>query len=110
METTLVRATASERSVPLDLQCHVLPRVEGEDGSTGQLVLLSFTPNRRAWLTEAERHVALAITRGLTNAAIGAERGVSPRTVANQVAALLRKCGVCSRVELAGKLGPLDFT
>ena len=74
------------------------------------MVLLSFTPSRHARLTGAERDVALAITRGLSNAEIGAQRGVSTRTVANQVAALLRKCGVSSRVELAGALGPLDFT
>ena len=38
---------------------------------------------------------------GMSNAAIAAHRGTSVRTVANQVAALLRAYRVSSRVELA---------
>jgi DNA-binding NarL/FixJ family response regulator len=105
-----MRKTDAEIFAPQNLQCHVLRRGEGRDGSAGEMVLLSFTPSRRPRLTAAERGVALAIARGMSNAQIAAERGVSPRTVANQVAALLRKCGVTSRVELAGALGPRDFT
>lgn len=37
---------------------------------------------------------------GQSNAEIAARRGRSARTVANQVAAVLRKLGVSSRIEL----------
>jgi DNA-binding NarL/FixJ family response regulator len=52
-------------------------------------------------LTEAEREVALAIFEGRSNAEIAAQRGTSPRTVANQVASLFAKLGLRSRSELA---------
>lgn len=74
-----------------------------------EVVLLSFTPTGRAQLTEAERDVALAVARGLSNAEIAKTRGASPRTIANQVAAILKKLGVSSRVALAARFGALDF-
>lgn len=52
-------------------------------------------------LTPAEREVAAAIVRGETNAAIARDRGTSPRTVANQIASILRKTGCPSRAGLA---------
>jgi len=52
-------------------------------------------------LTAAERDVRALILRGLANAEIARARGTSVRTVANQVAALMRKLGVGSRAELA---------
>jgi len=52
-------------------------------------------------LSAAEREVALAALEGLSNTAIARARGTSPRTVANQLAALYRKLGVKSRAELA---------
>lgn len=57
-----------------------------------------------ASLTEAERRVAVAVLAGRSNAAIARDRGTSVRTVANQVASVLRKCGVSSRRELALRL------
>lgn len=48
-------------------------------------------------LTPSERAVASLLAEGLSNEAIAARRGVSVRTVANQVAALLRKTGTDSR-------------
>jgi DNA-binding CsgD family transcriptional regulator len=54
-------------------------------------------------LTPAERHVALALLDGRSNAEIAALRGSSPRTIANQVASLYRKLGVGSRAELAAR-------
>ncbi len=72
-------------------------------------MLLSFTPARPSVLTEAESEVALAVARGLSNAAIAAERGAAVRTVANQVAAVMKKLGVSSRVELATAFSVADL-
>lgn len=51
-------------------------------------------------LTDAERDVLSRIVDGAANAEIARARGTSVRTVANQVAALLRKLGVGSRYDL----------
>ena len=51
-------------------------------------------------LSPAEESVIRGIAMGRSNAEIAKERGTSPRTVANQVATLLRKFGVTSRYEL----------
>lgn len=48
-------------------------------------------------LPPAEREVATLLAEGLTNRQIAARRGVSVRTVANQVASLLRKTGAEGR-------------
>lgn len=58
-----------------------------------------------AALSPTEREVALAAARGLGNDAIAAARGVSARTVVNQLASAYRKLGITSRVELARRLG-----
>jgi DNA-binding NarL/FixJ family response regulator len=55
-------------------------------------------------LSKAERGVAAGILAGKSNAAIAAARGVSVRTVANQIAGMFRKLGVSSRLELVRKL------
>ena len=60
-------------------------------------------------LTPVERHVASLAARGLSNAAIGRQRGKSERTVANQMASVLRKLHVGSRYELAALLAPCDL-
>ena len=52
-------------------------------------------------LTPSERQVLACIARGMSNAEIAASRKTSVRTVANQVASLLRKMGATSRVELS---------
>lgn len=57
-----------------------------------------------AVLTAAEREVAALAAAGLGNAAIARCRGTSERTVANQMAAILRKLKVGSRYELAALL------
>ena len=51
-------------------------------------------------LTPAEREVALLALDGLTNAQIGAQRGASVRTVANQLASVFRKLNIYGRLEL----------
>lgn len=55
-------------------------------------------------VTAAERVVLGLAAAGLSNAQIAARRGVSPRTVANQIASAFRKLGVRSRLELEARL------
>ncbi len=52
-------------------------------------------------LTPAEREVARLVREGLSNAEIASARGTSANTVANQIAAIMRKLRVGSRVEIA---------
>lgn len=56
-------------------------------------------------LTEAEREIADSLLAGRPNAEIARLRRTSVRTVANQVAALLRKAGVRSRAEFVARWG-----
>jgi DNA-binding NarL/FixJ family response regulator len=72
-------------------------------------VLLWFTPSGTDSLTDAECRVAIALTKGLSNSDIAREHGVSVRTVANQVAAILKKLGAASRSEVAAKFGIGDL-
>jgi len=51
-------------------------------------------------LTASEREVVTGVLRGLNNAELAKLRGVSPRTIANQLAAIYRKLSVSSRTEL----------
>lgn len=51
-------------------------------------------------LSPAEAAVARLVAEGFSNEAIARARGVSPRTVANQLASTYAKLGVGSRVEL----------
>jgi len=55
-----------------------------------------------AELTARELEIAAAITRGLSNKAIGDELGIASTTVARHVANIMRKLGVSSRVQVAG--------
>jgi DNA-binding NarL/FixJ family response regulator len=59
-------------------------------------------------LSPAELEVALFVVEGFSNREIALRRGVSVRTVANQVAAILRKCQVRSRVELMARFARAD--
>jgi DNA-binding CsgD family transcriptional regulator len=56
-------------------------------------------------LSDAERDVFTRVVAGASNAEIARARSVSPRTVANQVASLLRKLGAGSRFELMRRFG-----
>ncbi len=58
-----------------------------------------------AGLTDAELTVARLVALGRSNAEIARLRARSVRTIANQVAAILRKLGVTSRVEIAARIG-----
>ena len=51
-------------------------------------------------LTDAERAVAVLVTRGLSNLQIAQRRGRSPRTVANQVRSIYTKLEIESRQQL----------
>lgn len=55
-------------------------------------------------LTSSERDVATQAASGVATRAIAAARGVSSRTVVNQLASVFRKLGVASRSELASLL------
>jgi DNA-binding CsgD family transcriptional regulator len=56
-----------------------------------------------ARLTPSEREVVAAVLRGVSNAALARARGVSLRTIANQLASAFSKLGVRSRSELAAR-------
>jgi DNA-binding NarL/FixJ family response regulator len=67
-------------------------------------LLLTFPSKKPKWprgLTAAERVVAAMLIEGASTAAIARCRQTSERTVANQVASILRKAGSASRLELA---------
>jgi DNA-binding NarL/FixJ family response regulator len=72
------------------------------DGET--ILILSWPagkhPAAELPLTSAEQAVLRKIVAGWSNAEIAAARGTSTRTVANQVASLLRKFRVTSRHQL----------
>jgi DNA-binding CsgD family transcriptional regulator len=55
-------------------------------------------------LTGIERDLVMAMLTGASNQDVATRRGVSIRTVANQVAKVFRKLGASSRRELAAKL------
>lgn len=69
-------------------------------------VIASPAPRTTGGLTAAEREVTWLATSGSSNAEIAALRGVSPRTVANQLASAYRKLGPSPRRELALTLLP----
>ena len=56
-------------------------------------------------LTPAERAILEHVVTGASNADIVRARGASLRTVANQVASLLRKAGARSRFDLIRRYG-----
>jgi DNA-binding CsgD family transcriptional regulator len=55
-------------------------------------------------LTPAERQVLLRVLDGETHEEVATARGISSRTVANQIASAFKKIGVRSRMELAAVL------
>jgi DNA-binding NarL/FixJ family response regulator len=89
-----------ETSAPAELRVSML-RVGAHE-----LAVLSFPIKHKTLpddLTGSERAIGVALARGRSNREIAETRGTSVRTVANQVASLLRKLGVSSRAE-AGAL------
>lgn len=67
-----------------------------------ELVLFTWEPEAAdaSMLTASEREVLALIAEGGSNAEIARARSTSPRTIANQVASILRKTGCTSRFEL----------
>jgi DNA-binding NarL/FixJ family response regulator len=58
-------------------------------------------------LSTAEREVCAMIVSGASNAEIARLRGTSARTVANQVAAIMKKLGAASRWEIMARFAGL---
>lgn len=85
---------------------------QGLDGITiasgdETFVVLSFpigTNEARGELTASETAVVAMVLGGMRTKAIAAARGVSERTVGNQLQSAYRKLGVTSRTELALRL------
>lgn len=75
--------------------------IQGEGLRLHVLSMAAATPESVLGLTRAEGEVASALLRGLSHREIAFLRGTRPRTVANQVQAIFRKAGVCSREEFA---------
>jgi DNA-binding NarL/FixJ family response regulator len=87
-----------------ELAPHPGLRLEPRDHAGDEGVVLSFplpgTSGLPRCLSKAEGEVASALLLGLSNAEVAARRGVSHRTVANQIAAVFTKLRVRSRLEL----------
>jgi len=73
-------------------------------GTEYAVIAVPTAPTLPASLTSAERAVVTLVIAGKTNAEIARARAVSQRTVANQVASILRKIGVGSRAALIARL------
>ncbi|MDX2019895.1 MAG: helix-turn-helix transcriptional regulator [Deltaproteobacteria bacterium] len=82
----------------------VIRLMEGDGASWGVMVKLKEIRLGDEHLTDAERAVAGLIAEGLSNAEIATARGTSTRTIANQVANILAKLSVDSRVDLVAQL------
>jgi DNA-binding NarL/FixJ family response regulator len=80
------------------------------EGHDHVLVSVPLHPPTHRELTPAEVAIARGLVRGLSNAEIARVRGTSVRTVANQVASLLRRLGLDSRSHAALELGAADLT
>ena len=87
-------------------------RAETFDLSGVELVLfdIPLTLEAPSSFTAAERDVLNRLRDGLSSAEIARARGTSERTVANQLASMYRKTGVCSRQELLAALVRRDPT
>jgi DNA-binding CsgD family transcriptional regulator len=70
----------------------------------GAILSFSIPGGEDARLTAAESEIVRELIAGRANAEIARARGRSVRTIANQVASILRKLGVSSRVELAARM------
>lgn len=69
--------------------------------SESRLIVVTFRLGRLSVLTAAERDVARLAYQGLSNRAIASLRATSTHTVAGQIARVLRKLRVSSRLALA---------
>src|SRR5688500_9243119 len=87
-----------------DLRRPACPRVHAMAVGVGSPIVLSFLlgceVERTSGQSAAELDVARLAIRVLSNACIAENRGTSVRTVANQMASILRKLELGSRREL----------
>jgi DNA-binding NarL/FixJ family response regulator len=78
----------------------------------GSLLLASLFPAARSpearGLTPTEFDIVEHILQGWTNKQIAESRGTAPTTVANQIAAIYQKLGLCSRADLMVRLALSD--
>jgi DNA-binding CsgD family transcriptional regulator len=98
---TEIRKLARRARIPLDAVCRPAP---GE-------VPAAARPAGRYGLTDRELVVLRLLTAGLTNAQIGAELFISPKTASVHVTSILRKLDATGRVQaaaLAERVGLLD--
>lgn len=82
----------------------ILNRVERTHSQIARLVSAAEAEEaaiRDEALTDAEKRVALAVSRGLSNKEIAAKLDISVRTVENHISHILDKKGFTNRVEIA---------
>lgn len=98
------KAKSTNEEQPLALDCAIEAESFEVDGV--ELVVFELVPRVElpADFTAAERAVGELLCAGHDTAAIAKRRGVSYRTVANQLAAMYRKARVHSGVELVALL------
>lgn len=98
----------ARRGVQLAVLWHALAGTPSQHSRPGGAVVWVFQSVHdvnpfQARLTQAERNVLSSVIRGHSNQMVAALRGTSMRTVANQVASLLRKFQASSRADLISK-------
>jgi DNA-binding NarL/FixJ family response regulator len=76
----------------------------GWGGNRFALLAMPRSPDLPEILSPAEREVVTLVVAGKSNAAIAQARGVSSRTVENQLATAMKKLGVSSRANLTAFL------
>lgn len=82
----------------------ILTRVERTHSQIAQLISSASAEEAAIQdeaLTDAEKRVALAVSRGLSNKEIAAKLEISVRTVENHISHILDKKGFTNRVEIA---------
>ena len=89
---------------PIGLRAH---RFEVDGAEFAVLSFAHGSTELPGTLTPSERDVCRLLLRGSSNAEIASERGVSKRTVANQVASILKKLGARSRADVVRRLSAL---
>jgi DNA-binding CsgD family transcriptional regulator len=92
------RATEVDEDGPVFRSVLELRTTELDDALV--LVSIGLENDPVEYLSLAEQEVCRHAVAGLSNAAIAELRGCSPRTIANQLAAVYRKLGVRGRREL----------
>ena len=85
----------------LAVVANIIARVQRTHAEIAQLVGKTATSFNDEALTGAERRVAMAVGRGLSNKQIATEQKISIRTVENHINHILAKKGFANRVEIA---------